>query len=130
TGAAARVDPLAISSGWIVATDPSVKIVAIRDLIGIGVETAMKKSAGRLTPQHTIRFWVRARLLSDTIDVSEPEARAVLERMRVVAPWAIIADAPAFERRWKQDRAACERDADSRRGGHGGHGRLPEPTPA
>jgi hypothetical protein len=129
-GVAARVGSVAVSNGWIVAIDPSVKIVAIRDLIGICVETAMKKTGGRMTPQRAIRFWARARLLSDTIAVSEPEAQTVLDRIRAVAPWAVVGDPEAFDRRWKQDRAACERDADARRGGPAGHGRMPAPTPA
>ena len=66
--------------------------------------------------------------MSEAIAVSEADGRAALARIAARAPWTAVDDVEAFTRRWKYDRAACERDADTRRSAD--PGRVTAPTPA
>ena len=75
----------------------------------------VSKSGGRVETKHSLHFWARGEMLSETLEVSAAEAQAVLEAAARAMPWATVEDAALFEKRWAQDRAACAREADERR---------------
>ena len=72
----------------------------------------VSKSGGRVETKHSLHFWARGEMLSETLEVSAAEAQAVLEAAARAMPWATVEDAALFEKRWAQDRAACAREAD------------------
>ena len=72
----------------------------------------VSKSGGRVETKHSLHFWARGEMLSETLEVSAAEAQAVLEAVARAMPWATVEDAALFEKRWAQDRAACAREAD------------------
>ena len=65
--------------------------------------------------QHHLRVWLRGRLLSQTIPVSDAEAKAVVDAVTTRWPWLVVEDAAGFERRWRSERDACEREVDAER---------------
>jgi len=111
-GRAARVGPLWITPEWIVGLSPTVLVYPGSELVGIGLVTSVSKSGGRVETKHSLHFWARGEMLSETLEVSAAEAQAVLEAAARAMPWATVEDAALFEKRWAQDRAACAREAD------------------
>jgi hypothetical protein len=113
-GSSARRGPFWFTRSWIVCLEPALLLVPIGDLAGIGDHReAAKGRAGEL--RHTLRLWTRGRGLYDSVKVVAAEAEAVMAWVRASLPWAVVDDPRAFDRRWRDDRAACERLADSRR---------------
>jgi hypothetical protein len=115
TGRVARAGGFSITPSWIVRFAPTLDIVPVKDLMGIGHEQKTKTPRGRTTTEHRLRIWVREKLLSETIALSEKDIRAVLDAVRARWPWAIVEDVAAFDRRWSSDRTSCENEIDAAR---------------
>ena len=105
--AADRIGPVVVTPSAIVSLEPSLVIVPLRELAGVGIKTTSGKSGDR----HALMFWVCGRVLTESVNVELAHARAVLDRIAVRRPRAIVNDVAGFGRRWGRDRAACERDA-------------------
>jgi len=105
--AADRVGPFVVTRSALVAIEPSLIIAPFQDLVGAGVKTTSGKSGDR----HSLMLWLRGRRFPESINLELARAQAVVDRISARAPYAVVDDAAAFDRRWAGDRAACERDA-------------------
>jgi hypothetical protein len=110
-----RAGPFSITPSWMVMIEPTLRLYPVQDVMGIGRETTSSKSRGQVTVQHHLRVWLRGKLLSQTIPVSDAEAKAVVDAVTTRWPWLVVEDAAGFERRWRSERDACEREVDAER---------------
>jgi hypothetical protein len=116
----------------IVSAKPSTEVLIVRSLgswpyrrfLMRPLSATVEKSGKEIKTRYAVRLWIRDRKASTRFGMSAAEAGAAVTRIVARAPWAAVKDVEAFERRWKENRAACERHADSRRGGG------PGPVPA
>jgi hypothetical protein len=111
-----RVGPLWLTSEWLFCPGPTLLLYNAKDLAGIGLAATREKS-GAVT--HALKLWSRDELLPAKLEVSAREGLAVMAAVARRMPWALVEDAAGMERRWKDDRKACLREADERRGGAG-----------
>jgi hypothetical protein len=81
-------------------------VVKLRDLMAIGF-------APDGTGSWELTAWRRGERSSETLRVPEPEAKALLERVRVARPAAIVTNVKEFEARWKADQLGCEAAVDA-----------------
>jgi hypothetical protein len=107
----ARAGPLWITRDWLVSLGSTVLVYAAEDLVAVGLKTSATQSG----PKHTLHFWPKGQLLTDSLEVSAEEARAVLAALAERMPWTVQEDVAAFEKRCSDDREACAREADARR---------------
>jgi hypothetical protein len=112
-GSSARVTPLWIGVSWAVGLEPSLHILKVSDIVGAAHVTT--PSTGSKPGTHGVRFWVAGEMAPTTIDMSEQEARAVLAALDTKSAGIVKDDAAVFDKRWKQDRDACEQEAKKRR---------------
>jgi hypothetical protein len=110
-GRGAKLGPLWMSASWLVAIEPTLHLYPVQDLVGV----AHEKTAGKSGERHAVRVWARDRSLSDSIAMEEAEARAVVAGVATRLPWAVVDDPAAFEKKWRSERQACERAADTAR---------------
>lgn len=81
-------------------------VVKLRDLMAIGF-------APDGTGSWELTAWRRGEPSSETLRVPEPEAKALLERMRIARPAALVTNVKEFETRWKADQLGCEAAVDA-----------------
>jgi hypothetical protein len=108
----ARAGPLWIGPSWFVALAPSLHVHPVGDIMGLAHHLEAKKSS----PSHSVRLWLRGKMLPEQLEVSEGEARAALAGAAARLPGLVTDDGAGFDRRWKADRAACEREIDGKLG--------------
>lgn len=115
-GEKGHAGPVWVTASWVVVLADSLRIYPIADLIGVGFARTVKKSGNQTSERNSVRFWARGRLISDDVDVSEPDVRPIIGLVAARLPWAIVEDTTVFEQKWRQDRNLCETQADARRG--------------
>jgi hypothetical protein len=112
-GPSAHVGPLWIGPNWVVGLTPTLLIRRLADIVAAASVTTPGKPGKPTT--HAVRFWLAGEVLSDTVDMSEQEMRAVLTTLAAKVPRIVTDDGRVFAQRWSRDRAGCEREAKERR---------------
>lgn len=110
--AAAYVSPLWIGPTWVVGLNPRLRIFKLAEIVAVAYVTSPAKKSK--PPTYGVRFWVAGQSLSDTIETTEKEARAIIAALEAKVPGIVSDDATVFNNRWTRDRAACERGAKTR----------------
>jgi hypothetical protein len=92
-----------LTRSWLIGFTHAVKL---RDLMAIGF-------APDGTGSWKLTAWRRGEPSSENLRVPEPEAKALLERMRIARPAALVTNVKEFEARWKVDQLGCEAAVDA-----------------
>jgi hypothetical protein len=103
-GDAAHAGPYWISPSWFVRPKPLLAIRHAKDIAGIATRTRTIKNVTK----HEVMLWRSGSASADTDAMPESEVAAVARRVAATMPWAVVADAETFERRWRDDRASEE----------------------
>jgi hypothetical protein len=106
-----RVGSLWITPSWIVGLQPTLRLWAIADLMGVGIKTTQSKKG----PKIELVFWNRGQSIEDTMTTSDTEARQILAAIAAKHPWAVVEDVTVFDKRWRSGRAEVEQEVDARR---------------
>ena len=118
-GDKAKAGPLWVTREWVASVGDKVLVYPASDLVGVGLKSSVTKSRNTVAVSYTLNLWARDASIPDTLNVSAAEGQAALEAVAERLPWALVDDVDAFERRFRQDRAACAREAEARRKGQG-----------
>jgi hypothetical protein len=112
-GRSAKVGPLWVGPNWVVALTPVLRVFKLADIVAVAAVTTPGKKSKPAT--HEVWFWVSGHMLREPIVMTEQETRAVVTALAAKVPGIVTDDPKAFGDRWNVDRAACEREAKTRR---------------
>ena len=112
-GPSAKVGPLWVGPNWVVSFAPLLRIFKRADIVAVAAVTIPGKKSK--PPTHEVWFWVSGHMLREPIEMTEQETHAVVAALAAKVPGIVTDDPKTFGDRWSVDRAACEREAKTRR---------------
>jgi hypothetical protein len=109
-GEPAHVGLYWISPAWFVRPKPLLVIHHGSEIAGIATRTRTVKNVTK----HEVIVWRAGSASADTDAMTESEVATVAGRVAACMPWAVVGDAEAFARRWRDDRIGEEAAARER----------------
>jgi hypothetical protein len=112
TGEHGEVGPLFFTLSWLLVTEPLLKILAVKEIVGIGKTVSFKK--GGAESVHSLVIWLKGKALREKFDLGDAVAAAAMQKIADLYPWLVVANPKEFAEKWASNRAACEQEAADR----------------